>query len=110
MGMAESGIDSARVRNAEQQLVNSDSGQQVALGDQPIVAGVVEIENVLEMRLVVRNAGQHAFAALAVARGDQAVGVAAADETCPRWSIFSGVDTGFRFGERAGVTGLQVPR
>lgn len=80
VGMREGGIDDAVVRHAENELVHADAGQPVVLGEQPVVGGVVEVENFSQMRIVVRNAGEDARAAIAVFRRDQPMGVVAPDE------------------------------
>ncbi len=80
MRMAERGVDDAEIRHAEHQFVDADAGQQVVLGNEAIVGGIVEIEDIGEMRIVVGDARQHAVALVAVLRGDQAMGVVAADQ------------------------------
>ncbi len=53
MRVREGGIDDAIIRHGKDQLVYADPWQQVVLGLQPVVRGIVEIENDVEMRFIV---------------------------------------------------------
>ena len=86
MGMAEGGVDDAVVRHAEDEFVDTNPRKEIVLGKQPIIGGVVEVEDILEMRIIIGDTREHARTALAVFRGDEAVGVVLTDKARPRQS------------------------
>ena len=86
MGMAKGGVDDAVVRHAEHEFVDTNPRKEIVLGKQPIIGGVVEIEDILEMRIIIGDTREHARGALAVFRGNEAVGVVLTDKARPRQS------------------------
>ena len=62
------------------------NGKEIVLGKQPIIGRVVEVEDSLEMRIIIGDTREHARTALAVFRGDEAVGVVLTDKVRPRQS------------------------
>ena len=75
--VAERGIDDSEVRHAEHQLVRTHARQQVVLREDAVVGRGVDLEDVLEVRVVVGDAREHR---LPSPRRDQAVRVVAPDE------------------------------
>ena len=61
--MAEGGVDHRRVRNREYQLLDADAGQQLVLGEQPVVGGEIQFEDRLEVRVIIGDRHEHAVAA-----------------------------------------------
>ena len=82
--MAEGSIDDAEARHAKNEFVDADARQKLVLGQQAVVGRVVEIEDVFQVSIVVCDPSKHAFVALAVFRGDQAMGIVTADEARAR--------------------------
>ena len=81
--MGERGIDNAVIRNPKHQFVHADPGQEFVLGEQAVVGGIVQIEDIGEVAVVVRDAAEHAAIGFAVFRGDQPMRVVAANKRCP---------------------------
>src|SRR3546814_1195878 len=61
MSMTEGGIDDPVVRHTKHQLVDADAGQEIILGQQPVVGRVVEVEDVLEGSVVLGDLRKHAI-------------------------------------------------
>jgi hypothetical protein len=66
--VAECGVDNAAVRYAEDEFVDTNPRKKIVLGKQPIIGGVVEVEDMLEMRIIIGDTRQHARAVVAVIR------------------------------------------
>ena len=75
MWVGENGIDDPAVRNVKDELMRSDAGQQAVFRQQPLVGGVIQIEEVRQMSVASGDARQHALAARPILRGDEAVRV-----------------------------------
>ena len=80
VGVGEGGVDDTIVRYAEEELVHADVGEQVVLREQAVVRGVVEVVQITELGLAVREACEHGASIVPMLRRDQAVRVVAADE------------------------------
>ena len=59
MRVGEGGIDGAIVGDAEEQLVLRYPGEQIVLGEEPIVRRVVEIVEVGEIRIAIGEEREH---------------------------------------------------
>ncbi len=73
-------INKRRVHNlpighAENQFVHRDARQQIRFPQQPFVSRSFELEQILQMSLIAAQSDETTLAALAVARGNQAVSV-----------------------------------
>ena len=76
--MSKGGIDHAGIGNARDQFLRTDPGEKLMFRQQPVVGGIVEIEDLREVLGVVRNPGKNALFLRTVFRLDETVGVAAA--------------------------------
>src|SRR5271170_581883 len=85
MRVGEAGVDDTVIGNAKYQLAHPDAGQELVLGEQPVIGRVIEVEDMRQMLVVVGNAGEHADIGFAVFRGYEAVRVVAADERRTGW-------------------------
>src|SRR3546814_2084312 len=66
--MSEGGVDDPVVRNAEDEFLDADAGQQIVLRPQPVVRRIVQLEDRPQMIVIVRDAGEHAIARIGVDR------------------------------------------
>ena len=73
MRVAERGVHDVIVGHAEHELVDADARKQIVFAEQTFVRGVIEIEDVAQMRIVIRDPHEHAL--VAMTRVDQAVRV-----------------------------------
>src|SRR6478735_9111692 len=60
MRVREGGVDDAVVGDAEEELVHADAGKQIVLREETVVGGVVEIEEMSELRVVRGDGRKHA--------------------------------------------------
>src|ERR1700730_3018187 len=73
MRVGESSVNNARIRNAEYEGVKADLGQSIVLAKQTVVGGVIQIEDVSEMRIIISDPPQDTAGVLAVLRRNQPV-------------------------------------
>src|SRR5271170_5779136 len=71
MSVSERRVDHAMIRKSEDQLLDADSRKQSVLRKDALVGGVVEVEEVLQVRVIRREPGEHAIKTGAVLREDQ---------------------------------------
>lgn len=75
--VGERGVHDVGVGHAEKQFVDADAGKQVGLSQESVIGGAIELEKLLQLLVIVRQAGENAF--VAVAGRDQPVNVVLAD-------------------------------
>jgi Acyl-CoA dehydrogenase, C-terminal domain len=82
--VTERSVDDSTAGHGEHEFMDADPRKQAALRKKPFVGGVVEIEDVVEMCRIVRNARQRARSTDAELRRNEAMGIVLPDEARPR--------------------------
>src|SRR5882724_537311 len=80
MCMTERGVNDPKIRHPEDKFMDADSGQQIVFCKQPVIGGIVEVEDVLQMRIIIGDAHKNTVAPLAAFREDQAMCIVLADK------------------------------